>query len=95
MEPFVPAEALSVRRCAETIALTAPLKRSPIGFGSASESEGPSPLAVDHLCPWIPNPDGVSLSRIIYGADATVVDAIINRRREEWKAEFFGVPKEP
>ena len=33
-------------------------------------------------------------SRFVYGTDAGVVDAIINRRREDWKAEFAGVPKD-
>lgn len=33
-------------------------------------------------------------SRFVYGTDASIVDAIIKRRRENWKAEFADLPVE-
>jgi hypothetical protein len=55
--PFLPAEAVSIGRCAETIALTAPFERTQIGFGPVEEAVAPKPLHVEHLFPWIPSPD--------------------------------------
>ena len=59
IEPFVPAEALSIRRCAETIALTEPLRRTQIGFGHTSDPEPDNSLEVEHLNPWIPSRERV------------------------------------
>jgi len=33
-------------------------------------------------------------SQFVHGTDAKIVDAIINQRREDWRAESAGVPKE-
>jgi hypothetical protein len=79
--PFEPVVAVCVRRCAETIALSAPLKRARIGFGSAEEEECPGPLEVDHLYPWIPSPDAASVMIETLMGQLDPVQVIVRIRR--------------
>jgi hypothetical protein len=81
VEPFVPKEAVSICRCAETIALTAPLKRAQIGFGSVEETLTQGPLDVDHLFPWVPNEDSTSVMMETLMGRLDPVQVIIRLRR--------------
>jgi hypothetical protein len=81
MGPFVTAEALSIGRCAETIALTEPLRRTWIGFGHTDGPEIASGLEVEHLYPWVPNPEGAAVMMETLLGRLDPVQVIIRLRR--------------
>jgi hypothetical protein len=81
VEPFVPKDAVTICRCANTIALTAPLKRLQIGFGSVEDPGTPTSLEVDHLFPWVPNDGGASVMMETLMGRLDPVQVIIRFRR--------------
>ena len=48
---------LSILRRRETLALSAPLKKLAIGFGSATEKDPDTEMSVHHIFPWLPSYD--------------------------------------
>lgn len=81
LRPFAALETTCIRRGMETIALTAPLQRAQIGFGSSIGQPCPSALSVDHIYPWVSNPEGTTAMMQTLMGRLDPVQVVVRLRR--------------